>query len=119
LPRLLALGCLLSMSRTATAEAPPVTFQKSDRVLGLAPHPDDESLGCGGVLHAAASAGVPVHVVFLTNGDANELSFLVYQRRPVVPPTGVLDMGRLRGQEALHAARALGLPDDSVTFLGY
>jgi hypothetical protein len=37
----------------------------------------------------------------------------------VVTPTGVLDMGRLRGQEALHAARALGLPDDSVTFLGY
>lgn len=37
-------------------------------VLVLAPHPDDEVFGCGGALAAHAAAGVPVHVVILTNG---------------------------------------------------
>jgi LmbE family N-acetylglucosaminyl deacetylase len=96
-----------------------LAFSAGDRVMVLAPHPDDESLGCGGVLHDAVRAGVPVHVVFLTNGDANELSFLVWEKHPVVVPSAVIAMGRTRAQEALHAARALGLPADAVTFLGY
>lgn len=37
-------------------------------VLVLAPHPDDEVFGCGGALAAHAAAGVPVHVIILTDG---------------------------------------------------
>jgi len=107
------------MTRVATAGSAPLAFSAGDRVMVLAPHPDDESLGCGGVLHDAVRAGLPVRVVFLTNGDANELSFLVWERHPVVTSSGAIAMGRTRGQEALHAARALGLPADAVTFLGY
>jgi LmbE family N-acetylglucosaminyl deacetylase len=118
LPSLLAILALL-VAHAATATEASLTFSREDRVMVLAPHPDDESLGCGGVLHAAAKAGVPAHVVFLTNGDANELSFLVWEKHPVVSSNAVLAMGRLRGQEALGAARALGLPADAVTFLGY
>jgi LmbE family N-acetylglucosaminyl deacetylase/glycosyltransferase involved in cell wall biosynthesis len=39
-------------------------------VLVLAPHPDDEIFGCGGVLVQALNAGADVRVVFLTDGDA-------------------------------------------------
>ncbi|HWP64831.1 MAG TPA: PIG-L deacetylase family protein [Candidatus Limnocylindria bacterium] len=117
---ILALGCSLAMSKPSPAGAPaPITLGPGDRVLVLAPHPDDESLGCGGVLHAAARAGIPAHVVFLTNGDANELSFLVWERRPVLTPAGTLAMGRRRAEEARAAARALGLPDSATIFLGY
>ncbi|GJM22378.1 MAG: hypothetical protein DHS20C15_22930 [Planctomycetota bacterium] len=37
-------------------------------VLVLAPHPDDESLGCGATLALHAEAGHAVHAVFLTSG---------------------------------------------------
>lgn len=107
------------MASRAAAAPPGLVFSATDRVLVLAPHPDDESLGCGGVLHDAVAAGVPAHVAFLTNGDANELSFLVWQKHPVVTRGGALTMGRLRGQEAVRAATALGLPADAVTLLGY
>ena len=55
-----------------------IPFHSTDltgkRVLVLAPHPDDETFGCGGSLALHAEAGDPVKVVFLTNGAAGEAS---------------------------------------------
>lgn len=90
-----------------------------DRILVLAPHPDDEVLGTGGVLREAVRRGLPTRVVFLTNGDSNEWSFLAYRKRPVIRPQAVLAMGTLRRQEALAAAAILGVPAANVSFLGY
>lgn len=38
------------------------------RVLVLAPHPDDEVLGCGGAILRHVEAGVPVRVAIVTDG---------------------------------------------------
>ncbi len=38
--------------------------------LILAPHPDDESLGCGGLIAAACAAGPPPIILVLTDGAA-------------------------------------------------
>jgi LmbE family N-acetylglucosaminyl deacetylase len=40
--------------------------------LVFAPHPDDESLGCGGLLLALTSTNIPVHAVIVTSGDYGE-----------------------------------------------
>jgi LmbE family N-acetylglucosaminyl deacetylase len=50
-------------------------------LLVLAPHPDDEALGTGGLLQAAALLGVPVRVVFATNGERNPWAQRAVERR--------------------------------------
>ena len=42
------------------------------RVLVLAPHPDDETFGCGGTLRMLSESGVVVDVVFMTRGELGQ-----------------------------------------------
>src|SRR3990172_7376892 len=41
-----------------------------DRVLVLAPHPDDEIIGCGALLKQWSDSGIPIKVVVITDGAA-------------------------------------------------
>ena len=95
------------------------SFDNSDRVLILAPHPDDETIGAAGVIQEAVKAGARVKVVLLTNGENNELAFIVYKKRPILGRSGLLRMGELRRQESLAAMKFLGLKESDVISLGY
>lgn len=90
-----------------------------DRILILAPHPDDEVLGCAGIIQKAVAMQVPVRIVFLTYGDNNQWSFLLYRKHPVVMPDAVQAMGLVRHDEAIQADKILGVPKEQLTFLGY
>ncbi|HEY0869329.1 MAG TPA: PIG-L family deacetylase [Acidothermaceae bacterium] len=48
-----------------------VVLPPGSRVLCVAPHPDDELLGCGGTLAKHRAAGHDVHVVFVTSGEGS------------------------------------------------
>jgi LmbE family N-acetylglucosaminyl deacetylase len=78
-------------------------------VLILAPHPDDESLGCGGLIAACCAAGRPPFVLVLTDGAGSHPRSLRY------PPTL---LRATREQEARQAVAALGLAHDRIAFLG-
>ena len=43
-------------------------FNKKDKILIIAAHPDDEVLGCGGTILKAKEAGATVAVLFLGEG---------------------------------------------------
>ena len=91
-----------------------------ERLLVLAPHPDDEAIGAGGLIQEAVELGIPVKVCFLTMGDNNELAFMFVRKHPVVMPGAVRRMGETRLGEAREAARKLGLdPAKDLVFLGY
>ncbi|MBZ0158636.1 MAG: PIG-L family deacetylase [bacterium] len=77
------------------------------RVLVLAPHPDDESLGCGGAIALHHRQGDHVKVVFVTDGGAGD---------PLGYYAG-LDYRELRREEARRAASILGI--DELVFWDY
>ncbi len=47
---------------------------KNQRVLIIAPHPDDEIIGCGGMISKMKELGSKVYVLFLTVGDTEDFS---------------------------------------------
>jgi len=67
------------------------------RVLVLSPHPDDESIGCGGTLRKHISQGDAVRLIFLTSGEQGG--------HGCSPAETVL----IREREAAKAARILHL----------
>ncbi|MBF0386772.1 MAG: PIG-L family deacetylase [Candidatus Omnitrophica bacterium] len=113
---LLASACGPTLAGVIT---PLPAFTDTDRVLVLAPHPDDEGIVNGGIIQQALKAGARVKVVLLTNGENNELSFIVYKKRPVLRPKELLAMGAMRFGETLNAVKVLGLSPEDITVLGY
>jgi LmbE family N-acetylglucosaminyl deacetylase len=75
----------------------------------LSPHPDDETLGMGGVIADACAAGQEVDVIVVTDGSGSHPGSKQY------PPQQLVD---LRYSEVRKAGLALGLQPDRVTFLG-
>jgi LmbE family N-acetylglucosaminyl deacetylase len=94
-------------------------FNKVDRILILAPHPDDETIACGGVIQQALKAGATVKVAYLTNGDHNQIAFIVYEKRLTFRKGEFIHMGEIRRKEAIKAMKMLGVGEDNLIFLGY
>lgn len=117
----MAVGFVLifTATRQARADLPAIALDPKDRILVLAPHPDDEVLGCGGIIQRAVSMKLPVKVVFLTYGDSNQWSFMLYRKHFVFMPGAVQKMGLVRRDEAIAASNILGLLPKDLTFLGY
>ncbi|MBI3921645.1 MAG: PIG-L family deacetylase [Armatimonadetes bacterium] len=90
-----------------------------DRVLVVAPHCDDESLGCGGVLARASDMHLPVKVIIVTNGDGFRYAAVLDVRKLKVKPADYIRFAAKRQEESLEALAGLGVPPDRVTFLGY
>ncbi|MFH1198757.1 MAG: PIG-L family deacetylase [Candidatus Omnitrophota bacterium] len=90
-----------------------------DRILIMAPHPDDEAIACAGVIQQALKKRAAVKVLYLTNGDRNEFAFIVYEKRLVFRQGEFIHMGIKRMEESKKAMRLLGLSDKDLVFLGY
>ena len=120
-PLLLAVLSALGFAGLAPGDvrAEPFLLGGDERILVLAPHPDDETLAAGGLVQEALGLDVPVRVCFLTMGDNNELAFLLTRKHPVLMPGAVRAMGAMRQEEALAATAQLGLSTNDVVFLGY
>lgn len=89
------------------------------RVLVFAPHPDDETLGAGGLIQAALRQGGQVRVVFFTSGDGFRLAGERTLGRLRMHPGDFRQLGELRQEEARQAISHLGLGGDDAAFLGF
>jgi LmbE family N-acetylglucosaminyl deacetylase len=91
----------------------------TDRVMVIAPHPDDESVATGGVLQVAVSAGAEVRVVYVTDGENNPWAQRATELRWRISQHHRARWGTRRRREALAALNCLGVPPSGARFLGF
>lgn len=76
---------------------------ETTKILVVAPHEDDEILAFGAIMRNAVLNGDTVHVVVVSNGDAE----------------GGAEKGRIRIAESVDALTSIGVPKENISFLGY
>ena len=96
------------------------------RVVVVAPHPDDESLGAGGLIASCSAADIDVVVVVCTDGEAGlrpgvaDRSIRTVELRDAVDelsvgrPVGVVRLGLPDGRLAAHRAEMLAALEELV-----
>ena len=76
-------------------------------ILIIAPHPDDETLGCGGITALLKARGQAVRIIIVTDGSGASIP----EPRP--------DLASVRRKESIQAARVLGIEMEDIVFLSY
>ena len=77
----------------------------AQRIVIVAPHPDDEVFGAGGLLQRAQSQGVAVSILAVTDGEGSHPSLASRQ---------AAHLARRRVGESLEALRRLGVSDPGM-----
>lgn len=110
-----------SMARSSLNinELQTIPISERHRLLIIAPHPDDETLGAGGAIQTAIAQGMEVRVVIVTNGDGQRFAPLAFNHRLLTKPTDYITDGERRQAESLAALSRLGVSAQDVYFLGY
>lgn len=75
------------------------------QILVLAPHPDDETFGCGGTLRLLATAGAAIDVAYLTRGELGS------EAPEATTAESREQLAARRTDEARNACRILGVRD--------
>ncbi len=86
-----------------------ITTLASSPVLVVAPHPDDETLGCGGAIALLRNLGCDVRVLVISDGTMS------HPRSRKYPAAALRE---LREQETRSAMAILGVDAAAITFLG-
>lgn len=103
-PRSIAAACYERWLRRGRA----LEIDASRPAVVFAPHPDDETLGCGGTIARMRKAGVAVRIVVMTDGSCSH--------RQLVPEEA---LARLRAREVVRACGKLGVDSRSLHLLAF
>ena len=92
---------------------------KETRLMVFSPHPDDESLGAGGLVQRVLETGGSVQVVFMTNGDG--FPEAVEMGGHISNPTAkdFREYGEDRMEESRKALATLGMKQSDILFLRF
>jgi LmbE family N-acetylglucosaminyl deacetylase len=82
--------------------------KRKDAAVVFSPHYDDETLGAGGTIIKLRRSGVPVYLVFMTDGSRSHAHAIAGTT-----------LSEMRRKEALKAAAILGVSDDYCNFLEF
>jgi LmbE family N-acetylglucosaminyl deacetylase len=88
--------------RLASKEIPASELKRS--AIVFSPHPDDESLGCGGIIIKKKSLGASVKIVHMTDGSAANHNNLISRQ----------ELRDIRMLESVRAAAVLGIDSSDI-----
>ncbi|WP_251445673.1 PIG-L deacetylase family protein [Microbacterium sp. USTB-Y] len=91
------------------ASTPPLSDDHVGDLLVIAPHPDDETIGCAATMVRRRLRGARVRVVVVSDGGNSHRSALISEH----------ELATIRRDESLAAADLLGIGRGAVQFLGF
>jgi len=94
---------------------------RPESIVVFAPHPDDEVIGCAGIIQQALARGARVKAVALTSGDGFPAAAAGVTHKAVdqVGAEDFFALSRLRQTESRTALEILGGKADDLILLGY
>ena len=84
------------------------------KIIIFAPHPDDETWGCGGTIAKRISEGYEVLIVVLTDGRYAFKKVLGINSDPTPE-----ELKKIRKEEVKRAVKILGVPEENIVFLDF
>ena len=84
------------------------------KIIVFAPHPDDETWGCGGTIAKKISEGYEVIIVVMTDGRHAFSKMLGIESDPTPD-----ELKEIRKEEVKRATRILGVNEENLLFLDF
>ena len=97
------------------ADLPKLELRADANVLVVAAHPDDETLGAGGLIACAAAMGCPVSIVVATDGEASHPGSSSHSPRQLAAIRRAEVGAAVRTLDVGARLRLLHLPDGALT----
>ena len=97
----------------------PILLSTAHRAIILAPHPDDDVIGAGGLIQRLLAARSELHVVFITDGENNPWPQRFMERKLFIEAGDRQKWGEMRRREAICSLARLGIGESSCTFLAF
>lgn len=91
----------------------------SEIAIIFAPHCDDETLACAGIIQNLISSGKEVKVVVVTNGDGFKYAAEAEFKKFSLKPEDYIKFAYERQNETVEALKILGVKKENIIFLGY
>ncbi|MDD7699702.1 MAG: PIG-L family deacetylase [Spirochaetia bacterium] len=88
----------------------PLSVESFDNLVVLAPHPDDETMGCGQLLARAVKQGIACKVLVVSDGTG------AHQNCCSLDENTLANCRRLSCRKAL---KVLGLSEENLVFMGF
>lgn len=105
--------CVLFVGLLLVAVTPEAPTAQAGPVVILATHPDDETLGCGGLIARRVHEGRRVVVVVITDGRA------LFRRFGIAANPSELEVSAMRKDETRRSVEILGARAADIRFLDF
>jgi len=106
---------VLAVNRSALGAEP------SNETLIIAPHSDDEAIGCTALMLRALAKNERIAIVVVTAGDGFPKAAAAAAQKPIadLKPSDYEALASLRQRHTLEAITSLGIAAGDILFLGY